>query len=112
MTKKPTSNQNTFENSLASMMQKKSSKISRKNYLTRDDVQRSQQINPNEKLLFSDFQKCILDFQLKEHMDFLKVFSQIFKSIDHQQHGILNEDEFRSLLELMHSSCRDRIESR
>ena len=45
-------------------------------------------------------------------MDFLKIFTQIFKSIDEQKHGILIEDEFRSLLEVMHSSCGDKIDSR
>lgn len=91
-----------FENSLANILHKKPYKISRKNYLTRDEVQRSSQMSSADKLLFSDFEKCILDFQLKEHMDFLKIFTQIFKSVDEHKHGILNEDEFKNLLELMH----------
>lgn len=34
------------------------------------------------KLLYADFQKIILDFQLEEHERFLRNFTDLFKSID------------------------------
>ena len=43
------------------------------------------------KLLYMDFQKIILDFQLQEHEKFLKNFTELFKSIDNYGIGYLNE---------------------
>ena len=36
----------------------------------------------SDKLLFSEFSKCVLDFQLREHEKFLYKFIVIFKQID------------------------------
>jgi len=47
--------------------------------------------NKDQKLFFSEFMKCVLDFQLAEHEKFLKKFRQIFKTIDNDNNGILNE---------------------
>lgn len=51
-----------------------------------------------EKLTYHDFQKIILDFQLQEHEKFLFRFTQIFKEVDIDNNGIINEDEFRDLM--------------
>ncbi len=40
----------------------------------------------------------ILDFQLSEHEKFLQAFTNLFKSLDTDSNGILNEEEFRELL--------------
>lgn len=45
--------------------------------------------------------KIILDFQLLEHEKFLSSFTSIFKEIDTDNNGILNEEEFRELLQRM-----------
>jgi hypothetical protein len=52
----------------------------------------------NEKLTYAEFQKTILDFQLSEHEKFLYDFTQLFKQVDTDRNGIINEDEFRDLL--------------
>jgi len=43
------------------------------------------------RLLYVDFQKIILDFQLEEHEKFLDNFSNLFKTIDQERVGFLNE---------------------
>lgn len=50
------------------------------------------------KLLFKDFQKAVLDFQLREHEKFLKRFVEIFRDIDADSNGLLSEEEFRELV--------------
>ena len=52
----------------------------------------------HEKLTYAEFQKTILDFQLTEHEKFLHEFTQLFKQMDRDRNGILNEDEFKDLL--------------
>jgi len=66
-----------------------------------DEVTMMQAATKPEKLLFCDLQKCVLDFQLQEHEQFLTSFNTLFKLVDTSKHGILNEDQFMQLLELM-----------
>lgn len=40
---------------------------------------------------FNIFQKVILDFQLKSHEKFLKNFVSLFRSIDKDMNGIIDE---------------------
>lgn len=54
-----------------------------------------------EKLTYSEFQKTILDFQLSEHEKFLSEFTQLFKEVDRDRNGIIEELEFRALLREM-----------
>jgi len=60
------------------------------------------------KLLYTDFEKVILDFQLQEHEKFLKRFTEVFKQVDDTRHGVLDEDRFRSLLQVMNQACIER----
>lgn len=69
--------------------------------LTREEQLIRKQQRDYEKLPFEDFQKIILDFQLKEHEKFLEKFIVIFKSIDTDNNGVINEDEFRDLISSM-----------
>lgn len=48
-------------------------------------------------ILFSDFLKCILDFQLKNHEKFLERFVSSFRQVDLDLDGVLNPEEFHSL---------------
>lgn len=61
----------------------------------------------NEKLSYVEFQKAILDFQLSEHEKFLQDFTQLFKQVDADHNGILNEDQLRELLSCMRVLQRD-----
>lgn len=53
------------------------------------------------RILFSDFIKVLLDFQLKGHEKFLNKFTQIFRKVDTDADGIVNEQEFRDLVVFM-----------
>jgi hypothetical protein len=53
------------------------------------------------RIPFPDFQKVILDFQLKCHDKYLKTFIHVFKKIDLDNNGILSEDEFINLINLL-----------
>ena len=46
----------------------------------------------NNKLKFNLFLKTVLDFQLKEHEKFLSKFITVFKQVDIDNDGILNEE--------------------
>jgi Ca2+-binding EF-hand superfamily protein len=48
-----------------------------------------------------------LDFQLSEHEKFLYDFTQLFKQVDNDRNGIINEDEFRDLLSQMRVLHKD-----
>jgi len=50
------------------------------------------------KILFQDFQKIVLEFQIKSRDRYLKNFVKLFRKCDQDNNGILNEDEFLILL--------------
>lgn len=45
------------------------------------------------------FLKAVLDFQMKNHEKMLKPLIVVFKSRDRDSDGIVNEDEFISIVE-------------
>jgi len=55
----------------------------------------------SSKLLYADFKKIILDFQLQEHERFLIKFTDLFKSVDRDQDGVISEVQFKEMLRLM-----------
>lgn len=69
--------------------------------MTREDMAQLMLSKDFEKLSYNDFQKTILDFQLQEHEKFLYRFTQIFKEVDNDNNGIINEDDFRDLMAKM-----------
>eukprot|EP00759_Apiculatamorpha_spiralis_P032820 PhF_6_TR34175/c0_g1_i1/m.50008 len=56
---------------------------------------------------YTEFLKVLLDFQLEGHERFLAQFVRLFRQIDTDRNGILNEYEFRNLLRLMDNSKTD-----
>ena len=52
----------------------------------------------SKKMLWSEFTKAVLDFQLQEHEKFLHKFRALFKTIDTDNNGVLNEVEFTRLV--------------
>jgi Ca2+-binding EF-hand superfamily protein len=53
------------------------------------------------KILYNDFLKILLDFQLKGHEKFLSRFVALFRETDADHNGILSEREFRQLVNSM-----------
>jgi hypothetical protein len=72
-----------------------------KRKLTREEKVALFAQNDSDKLLFSEFQKTVMDFQLKEHEKFLFKFISVFRQVDSDCNGILNEDEFIELVKKM-----------
>lgn len=68
--------------------------------LTREQAKQKVQndVGRRQELLYRDFEKVILDFQLKEHERFLQKFNLKFKRFDTDQDGVLNELEFKQLI--------------
>jgi len=68
--------------------------------MTREEVIQSK-VKRTGNIRYSDFQKVVLDFQLATHEDYLRNFNDLFKGIDKERNGILNERQFRELLNRM-----------
>lgn len=64
----------------------------RRTQVSRAVMNNSQNMTEASKLKFAVFLKCVLDFQLKEHEKFLGHFTQMFKRVDNDRDGIINED--------------------
>ena len=47
---------------------------------------------------FEDFLKILLDFQLAGHEKFLSKFRSIFREVDLDHNGVINEPEFRNMV--------------
>merc|ERR1711865_1335827 len=60
---------------------------------TREEAQRE-----SGKIMFDDFLKILLDFQLKGHEKFLLKFMKLFRQFDKDKNGVINEEEFRQLI--------------
>eukprot|EP01063_Lacrimia_lanifica_P005883 TRINITY_DN13544_c0_g1_i1.p1 TRINITY_DN13544_c0_g1~~TRINITY_DN13544_c0_g1_i1.p1 ORF type:complete len:715 (+),score=385.54 TRINITY_DN13544_c0_g1_i1:85-2229(+) len=58
----------------------------------------TEQAKDSNNLLYHDFLKVLLDFQLQGHERFLGKFVKLFKQFDADKNGILNEAEFVQLL--------------
>ena len=65
---------------------------------------------PQEKLTYLEFQKTILDFQLSEHEKFLHDFTELFKHIDKDRNGSIDEEEFKELMGQMRVLHREEEE--
>ena len=61
----------------------------------------------DNKIPYNEFLKVLLDFQLKGHERFLSKFVQLFKQVDNDKNGIVNEAEFRKLLLAMNPDRAD-----
>ena len=87
---------NTYD-SKQSLSQRKSKSKSR---MTRqEELMQKKKSKPSMRLHFNfEFIKGILDFQLQEHERFLSEFNQLFKQVDHDKNGVINEEEFRELI--------------
>lgn len=60
-------------------------------------------------IYFTDFQKVVLDYQLNEHIEFLRFFNTIYHELDTKNSGYLFEIDFRELIFRMIQSCSDHL---
>ncbi|CAD8178548.1 unnamed protein product [Paramecium octaurelia] len=75
--------------------------------LTREEQLSLLQEKDKYKLEYSVFQKIILDFQLKSHEKYLKKFILTFKQMDTDANGIIDENEFRNLIDILNFGAGD-----
>eukprot|EP00658_Telonema_sp_P-2_P011179 TRINITY_DN14249_c0_g1_i1.p1 TRINITY_DN14249_c0_g1~~TRINITY_DN14249_c0_g1_i1.p1 ORF type:complete len:214 (+),score=82.84 TRINITY_DN14249_c0_g1_i1:155-796(+) len=59
---------------------------------------REEQSREAGKIMYDDFLKILLDFQLKGHEKFLLKFMKLFRQFDKDKNGVINEEEFRQLI--------------
>jgi len=69
--------------------------------MSREEVLHLMKHKNHGKLLYADFQKIILDFQLQEHEKFLCNFINLIRQVDRNREGIINENQFRELMTRM-----------
>jgi Ca2+-binding EF-hand superfamily protein len=53
----------------------------------------------NAKVYFTDFLRTLQDFQMRQHESYLKGFTRLFRRADTDSDGILNEEQFISLMD-------------
>ena len=69
--------------------------------LTREEIINLSRQKEEFKIAYRDFQKILLDYQVKSRDKYLKNFVYLFKKCDNDNNGIINEEEFVSLLSMM-----------
>lgn len=66
--------------------------------ITKEEEQLLEQAKQSNEILYNDFIQLILDFQIRLRDKYLKPFVQMFLSVDRDMNGIINEEEFFSLI--------------
>lgn len=66
--------------------------------LTREEIIQISKMKEEFKIPYKDFQKILLDYQIKSRDKYLRNFVYLFKKCDSDNNGILNEEEFVNLL--------------
>eukprot|EP01017_Pseudomicrothorax_dubius_P047769 TRINITY_DN8610_c0_g4_i7.p1 TRINITY_DN8610_c0_g4~~TRINITY_DN8610_c0_g4_i7.p1 ORF type:complete len:188 (+),score=35.14 TRINITY_DN8610_c0_g4_i7:230-793(+) len=75
-----------------------------------DTLKRGVKEDPNGekfRIEYALFQKVILDFQMRSHDLFLRNFLSYFKGVDRENRGILDEENFRELIEILNHAGYD-----
>lgn len=66
--------------------------------LSREELSKLYVVKDDLRIYFKDFSKLVMDFQIKMRESYLKNFVVIFKKIDKDNDGIINESEFFELV--------------
>eukprot|EP01022_Parablepharisma_sp_SALTPOND_P006584 TRINITY_DN1266_c0_g1_i1.p3 TRINITY_DN1266_c0_g1~~TRINITY_DN1266_c0_g1_i1.p3 ORF type:complete len:630 (-),score=73.32 TRINITY_DN1266_c0_g1_i1:7118-9007(-) len=74
--------------------------------MTREELS-AMKAKQGNKIFYSDFQKIVLDFQLSTHEAYLRKFTNLFKEIDTETSGVIDESGFRLLLGRMGISVNE-----
>ena len=89
-----------LEERISEIIQKKyfKSKLDTDRKLTREEIIQLSKLKEEYNIPFKDLVKILHEFQVKQREKQLKNFVQLFKSVDKDNNGIINEEEFVSLL--------------
>ena len=66
--------------------------------LTREELKSLNRKENDLKILYSDFNKILLEIQIRLRDKYLSNFVSTFKQIDEDDDGVLNEEQFRDLI--------------
>ncbi len=89
-----------LEERISEIIQKKyfKSKLDTDRKLTREEIIQLSKLKEEYNIPFKDLVKILHEFQVKQREKQLKNFVQLFKSVDKDNNGIINEEEFVNLL--------------
>ena len=89
-----------LEERISDIIQKKyfKSKLDTDRKLTREEIIQLSKLKEEYNIPFKDLVKILHDFQIKQREKQLKNFVNIFKSVDKDNNGVINEEEFVNLL--------------
>jgi hypothetical protein len=89
-----------LEKRISDLIQKKyyKSKLDTDRKLTREEIIQLSKLKEEHNIPFKDLVKILHEFQIKQREKQLKNFVQMFKRVDKDNNGIINEEEFVSLL--------------
>jgi len=89
-----------LEEKISEVIQKKyfKSKLDTDRKLTREEIIQLSKLKEEYNIPFKDLVKIIHEFQIKQREKQLKNFVQLFKNVDKDNNGIINEEEFVNLL--------------
>ena len=89
-----------LEERISEIIQKKyfKSKLDTDRKLTREEIIQLSKLKEEHNIPFKDLVKILHEFQIKQREKQLKNFVQMFKSVDKDNNGIINEEEFVNLL--------------
>jgi hypothetical protein len=89
-----------LEERISDIIQKKyfKSKLDTDRKLTREEIIQLSKLKEEYNIPFKDLVKIIHEFQIRQREKQLKNFVQLFKSVDKDNNGIINEEEFVNLL--------------
>lgn len=76
-------------------------RLNNKNRVSREEaiLMREKEKTLKHRVSFVEFVNTLLNFQLRGHIKYLSKFVQSFKKVDQNLDGVVNEDQFRALVE-------------
>ena len=89
-----------LEQRISEVIQKKyfKSKLDTDRKLSREEIIQLSKLKEEYNIPFKDLVKILHEFQMKQREKQLKNFVKLFKAVDKDNNGIINEEEFVSLL--------------
>ena len=82
------------------------------NKLSREEKYNMLLFSEDKNILYSDFIKIVLDNHIRLRDKQLKTFVELFRSIDTNRDGIINEEEFTQLVMKMKIFKEDEVETK
>ena len=88
------------------------SNINSNNKLSRLEKYNMLLISEDKNILYTDFIKIVLDNHIRFRDKQLKRFVELFKSVDKNKDGSINEDEFKELVQKMNIFKEEEVENK